>query len=189
MKRAVILHGKGSDHTSNWYSWLKRELEKLDMEVWLPDLPNWDQPNAKTGTQFLLDSGWDFNDSFVIGHSAGAVEILHLLQSLPEKTKANTAVLVGSFTEELSENPEWKELAGLFTEPFDFSKIKSKAKRLIFVHSDDDPICPLKQAEELHSKLGGEFVLIPHAQHFSISRSGSRFKKFPELLDIIKTHI
>lgn len=189
MKKAVILHGKGSDHTSNWYAWLKDELEKQDWQVWLPDLPNWDQPNAKSGTDFLLSSGWDFNDSVIIGHSAGAVEILPLLQALPNSIKVNTAIIVGSFTKKLSEHPDWGELAGLFNEPFNFESIKTKAHQFIFVHSNDDPICPIEQAQELHAKLGGEFVLIPNAQHFSTTRSGSRFKKFPELLEIIKQKV
>lgn len=187
MKRAVILHGKGSDHTSNWYSWLRNELEQQGWEVWLPNLPNWDNPDAKLATDFLIRSGWNFNDSLIIGHSAGAVEILPLLQSLPQKTIAKTAILVGSFTKELSENRDWKELAGLFSEPFNFDLIKSKAQQFIFVHSDDDPICPIEQAKDLHNQMGGEFIIIPNAQHFSVSRSGSRFTKFPELLEIIKT--
>ncbi len=187
--KAVVLHGKGSDHTSNWYDWVKTGLKKQGWEVWVPDLPGWDRPSARQGTKFLLNSGWDFEKNLVIGHSAGAVEILSLLQSLPKKTKINTAILVGSFTKELSEDPDWTTLAGLFTEPFDFTKIRQRVDKFIIVHSDDDPICPLKQARELHTKLGGEFVLIPNAQHFSVSRSGLRFTKFPELLEIIQQKV
>ena len=189
MKRAVILHGKGSTHSDNWYSWLKAELEKVGWQVWVPDLPTTDQPNADRNNKFLLNQGWDWQDNLVIGHSAGSVTILPLLQALPENTKINTAILVGSFTKKLAEDPDWSALMGLFEKPFEYELIKTKAKQFIFIHSDDDPVCPIEQAKELHQKVGGEFIMIPNSQHFSISRSGMRFKKFPEILPIINQYV
>lgn len=57
--KAVILHGKGSTHLDNWYEWVKKELEKSGWQVWVPDLPEWDTPDAKVGTEFLLSQKWD----------------------------------------------------------------------------------------------------------------------------------
>jgi predicted alpha/beta hydrolase family esterase len=186
--RAVILHGTDAHHTSNWFAWLKAELEKLGYEIWAPDLPGADHPNVKRYNEFLLKSGWDFSDNLIIGHSSGAVEILGLLQKLPEGVKINTAILVGSFTHRLIEDPKWEVLKGLFEEPFDFEEIKKRAKRFIFVHSSDDPYCPIEQAEYLHSQIGGEFFKFHDMGHFSASLD-PRFTKLPELLEIIKEKI
>jgi uncharacterized protein len=186
--KVVILHGTNADHTHNWFLWLKTELEKLGYEVWVPDLPGADSPNPDVYNQFLLSQNWDFQDNLIIGHSSGAVEILHLLQALPENVSINTAVLLGAFTHKLAESPSWQMLRGLFDVPFDFAKIKQRAKQFIFIHSDDDPYCPIEQAEELHAQIGGEFIRMHGQGHFT-QKLDPKFDKFPELLEIIKQKV
>lgn len=180
----LILHGTSADHKSNWFPWLKSELQKNGHKVWVPDLPDADRPNIKKYNELLLSNGWDFEDSVIVGHSSGAVAILGLLQALPEGTKINTALLVGVFTERLSESPSWEMLKELFEEPFDFEAIKQKANRFIFVHSADDPYCPIEQAEYLCEQTNGELLQFDNMGHFS-KKLDPRFDQFPELLDII----
>jgi predicted alpha/beta hydrolase family esterase len=183
--KALILHGTGSNHNNNWFPWAKKELEQIGYEVWVPDLPQADHPNVKRYNEFLLESDWDFKDNLIIGHSSGAVEILGLLQALPEEVRIHTAILIGSFTEELTNDPEWKQLKGLFEEPFDFATIKQKAEQFI---SDDDPYCPIKEAEYLCKRVGGEFIKFTGMGHFSYHLD-PKFVKFPELIEIIKEKV
>lgn len=154
----------------------------------MPDLPNSDYPNVERYNKFLLGSDWDFNDNLIIGHSSGSVEILGLLQALPKNLAVNTAILVGSFSEVLATDPDWKEMKGLFEKPFDFVKIKHTAKHFIFIHSDNDPYCPIEQARYLHKQIGGEFIVIPGQQHFSFHLD-PKYKRFPELIEIIKRRV
>ena len=182
----LILHCTRSDSKGNWLPWLKAELEALGHEVWTPDLPDANRPNIGKYNQLLLSQGWDFDDTVIIGHSSGSVAILGLLEALPESTKINTAILVGAFTKRLSESPSWEMLKELFEEPFDFEAMKQKSGKFIFVHSKDDPYCPLEQAEELNNKLSGEIIVFDGMKHFSLG-TDPRFDKFPELLEIIKT--
>lgn len=184
----IILHGTSADHESNWFPWLKEELEKLGHEVWVPNLPDADRPNIEKYNKFLLGESYDFSDSVIIGHSSGAVAILGLLQALPEGTKINTAVLVGSFTKRQVESPSWEMLKELFDSPFDLESIKQKADKFIFIHSEDDPYCPIDQAEFLHSKLGGDFVRFKNKGHFTQKLDPS-FDKFPEILKIVEEKI
>lgn len=181
MKKAVIIHGTDNDHTGNWFPWLKSELEKLDYEVWVPDLPQSERPNVQRYTKFLLDSGWDFNDNLVIGHSAGAVEVLHLLENLRTGTKVNTAIMVAVFKGGLG----WETLQDLADVKYDFKKIKENAQKIIVIHSDDDPHCPIEGAKEIVVELGAEMITMHGMKHFS-THTDSRFTKFPELLEIIK---
>lgn len=141
MKNALILHGTEGTPQDNWFPWLKDELQKKGYNVWVPQLPHAEKPNIKRYNKFIFgNSDWKFDeDSVLIGHSSGAVTILGILQYLPDDVTVGTCVLVGSF----KNNLEWDVLDGLFEEPFDFKKIKSKAKWFIFIHSDDDPYCPL----------------------------------------------
>ncbi len=186
--KAVILHGTDANHTHNWFPWLKDELGKLGYEVWVPDLPGSDKPNLRKYLKLLLSQNWDFENNVIIGHSSGAVTILGLLQSLPGGIKINTAILVGSFSKVLAEEPDWEQLRGLFKDPFDFQKIKSKAKQFIFVHGSNDPWCPIEQAKDLQLKLDGEMIVVEGGQHFSIANN-PKWKKFPEILDIIEQKV
>jgi predicted alpha/beta hydrolase family esterase len=182
MKNALILHGTEAGPQDNWFSWLKKELESRHWQVWLPKLPQADKPNLKRYNRFLLSQNWQFNqDSVIIGHSSGAVAILGLLQALPKRTQVNTCILVGTFNDDLG----WKELDELFTEPFDWGKIKTKAKKFIFIHSDDDPFCPLEHAKFQAEKLNGKLIIKKGQKHFSISPGGPKYKKFPFLLGLL----
>lgn len=179
--KALILHGTGNNHAGNWFPWLKTELENLGYEVWVPDLPKSNRPNIERYNKFLLGEEWDFNDNLIIGHSSGAVEVLALLEALPDNIKVNTAIMVSVFEGDLG----WEDLKNLDGLKFDFEKIRSKAKQFIVIHSDDDPHCPPEGAKRIASKLGAEFKLFHGMKHFS-EHTDSRFTKFPELLKIIK---
>lgn len=182
MKNALILHGTNNNSKKNWFQWLKQRLEERGWKVWTPDLPGADEPNPKVYNEFIFNSDWEFDeDSVLIGHSSGAVEILSLLQHLPEGTKVDKAILVGAFRDNLGV----PELSRLFDEEFDFKKIKTKANRFVFIHSDNDPYCPLDHAEYLSRQLDGELIVKPGEAHFSISTAGEKYKEFPLVLDLL----
>lgn len=183
--KALILHGTSNNHTGNWFPWLKDELENLGLdEVWVPDLPAADRPNVERYTAFLLEKDWDFNDSLLIGHSSGAVEVLHLLENLPEGTKVKAAIMVAVFKGDLG----WQDLRDLGGLKFDYEKIKNRANKLIVVHSDDDPHCPIEGAREIASNLGAEFIEMHGMKHFSVN-TDPRFTQFPQLLEIIEQKV
>lgn len=186
MKNALILHGTGNNSQGNWFPWLKKELESEGWKVWVPDLPEADHPSIKKYNEFIFgNKNWQFNDkTVIIGHSSGAVAILGILQHLPEDIKIDTCILIGSFKDALGE----KDLSGLFDEPFDFEKIKKHSKHFIFIHSDNDPYCPLDHAQYLAKQLDGKLIIKKGQGHFNLQIS-PKYKEFPELLKIIKEEI
>lgn len=179
MRNALILHGTDSDSSANWFPWLKNELGMMGYKVWVPNLPHAEQPNIERYNKFLLsNSDWVFDsDSVIIGHSSGAVEILGLLQVLSDDVVINKCILVGSFIDDLG----WDSLKELFLNPFDFDKIKKHANEFIFIHSDNDPYCPLEHAEYLSQKVGGKLILIKGQGHFS-----GENVEIPEILEELK---
>lgn len=185
MSKFLILHGTGGAPNSNWFMWLKGILIGQGHDVWLPQLPDADKPNAKTYNEFLL-SNKNFtidDDTIIVGHSSGAVEILSILQHLPKGTVIKAALLVSAFKDDL----EWDSLKGMFTEPFDYEAIKSHCKSFTFIHSDDDPYCPIEHAEYLALKTGGELIVFEGQGHFN-TELGPQFKQFPEILEFISEH-
>lgn len=189
--KALILHGTDATHRDNWFPWLKDKLEKLGYEVWVPDLPQANQPNTTRYTSFLLSKNWDFENSLMIGHSAGAVEILDLLQNLPSGVKINTAILVAPFLGDLG----WPQLRDLKNLKFDYQKIKQSAKNFIVLHSDNDPYCPIEHAEEIAVNLGTKLTVMQGMKHFGYSKDPDNpsgypeGNQFPELLQIIKAKV
>ena len=182
MKKALILHGTSSNSNSNWFPWLKAGLENAGWKVWVPDLPNSDEPNVERYNKHIFENNdWSFDDETVlIGHSSGAVEVLGLLQELDENMVVKQSILIGSFKDDLG----WPNLGGLFVKPFDFAKIKQRSKSFVFIHSDNDPYCPLDHAEYLCKELSGELKVLPGQKHFS-EETDPRYTTFPLLKDIL----
>lgn len=180
-KRAVILHGTDASPEANWFPWMKKLLEEKGYEVWVPLLPNNHTPNAKVYNDFLFGAGWNFTDNLVIGHSSGAVSVLNLLMD-DRCPGIETGVIIGSWHTSAKPWTPPEQFKDLFpAEGFDFEKIQSKSKNLIFVHGDNDPYCPIEQARWLAKQTNSEIVTIAGGHHL-----GSKFKELPELVRILE---
>ncbi|MBS3164771.1 serine hydrolase family protein [Candidatus Woesearchaeota archaeon] len=180
MKNALIVHGTGGSSRSNWFPWLKAELEERGWRVWVPDLPQADRPDVELYNQFILGTDWHFDkESVLIGHSSGAVAILGLLPRL--RVRVDTCILVGAFKDDLG----WANLGGLFRNPLDFASSRGHARRFVLVHSDNDPYCPLEHAEYLAERLGGKLIVKKGEGHFNME-AGPQYRKFPLLLEILE---
>jgi len=186
MAKILIIHGEDNTPESNWYMWLKGVLIGQGHQVWLPQLPDSDKPNAKTYNKFLLSNpNFVYDDNTIlVGHSSGAVEVLNLLQNLPGDTKIKAAILVGAYRDNLN----WDSLEGLFTEPFDFEVIKKHCNKFTFVHSYDDNYAPIEHSQYLAKETNGKLITFKEQAHFT-TELGPQYKRFPELLDIIKNNL
>jgi predicted alpha/beta hydrolase family esterase len=183
MKNALILHGTDASPAHNWFLWLKNQLEADGYEVWLPQLPNSEQPNTNTYNNFILSNKrFEFDEeTIIVGHSSGAVEALSLLEHVD--AKINAVFLVSAFKDWLG----WESLNDLFVPPLDFQKIRGKAEHFIFIHSDNDPYCPLEHPKYLSEQVGGELIIKPGQGHFN-TEMGNQYRQFPELLEIIERY-
>jgi len=186
MKTAILLHGTKGSSRSGWLQWLKMQLEQRGVVVWVPDLPNADYPSLIEWTDYILDNcSFEINEqTTLIGHSSGAVAVLVLAQDSARKIHQIISVGVYKDLEYLHKVVDFHANDRFFDIPFNFENIKQNCDNIVFVHSDDDPYCPLSHAEYLSEKTDGELVVIPGQGHFNKEKSPDYFK-FPALLDLL----
>jgi predicted alpha/beta hydrolase family esterase len=188
MKTALILHGTDGSPELIWIPWLKAKLEEKGYSVWAPLLPNNHYPNRETYGKFLLEEnaeGHDLTDAIIIGHSSGAVETLNLLDD--ERTPhLKLAVMVGAWAGGKPNGYDTNEqFEHLFPENgFQFNTMRQKADHIAFLHGDDDPWCPLEQAQFLAKSLDVPITVVPNGAHL-----GKNKPELPELWQIIESHI
>jgi uncharacterized protein len=184
MKKAVILHGTDVNPAANWFPWLKAKLEAEGYEVWVPLLPENHTPNRQLYSDFLFGSDFDFADSLVVGHSSGAVEVLNLLddERLPH---IRMAVLVSAWEHGTPPGMDESQFENLFPpEGYEFMRMREKADKIAFLHGDDDPYCPLEQAQFLAEQLEAPLTVVPQGHHL-----GAKYTELPELWQIIEPNL
>ena len=178
----VIIHGSNGTPDSNWFQYLKKEIEKKGHEVILPAFPNSPEQSLtnwmKVFTPYL--SKIDSNTVF-IGHSLGPSFILSVLEKVNVKVKA--CFFVAGFTGPLGIDLD--AINYTFTEKeFNWNKIKQNCSKFICYASTNDQYVPLTKVEELCKQVSGELIIINNAGHF---RASDGYIEFKQLLDKINT--
>lgn len=188
MKRAVLLHGTDGKPDELWFPWLNRQFESMRYGVFAPLLPDNHTPSKQRYDAFLKESGWDFSDNIIVGHSSGATTALNLLtEEWFPNVKA--VILVGTFLNERllkQVNPGWydeRQFVDLFKDVYDVDLLKEKCNNFYFVHGDD-PYCSLDDAMELCNKLGGKLIVIKNGGHLA---SSSGILELPQIIKQLKT--
>ncbi len=176
----LILHGIGASSKSNWYPWLKFQLEGLGAKVYIPDLPNPRMPKMTECTKLILDNWIPNTKSVVIGHSVGGVVAMGLLEDCPPEVIINSLYLIAT-----PKGPTMPEHQGIFEKEINYDLVRSKVEKTFLIYSDNDPYTPLESGDFLRDKLSGNLMIFPGEAHFNI-RSNPKYNEFPKLLEIIK---
>ena len=182
MKTVIILHGTLGSPDSNWFQWLKNELEFRGLTIWLPQLPNAEHPSLSKWQQFIKEqSPFPINEeTLIVGHSSGAILALVLAENNIEKIGAIVDVSVFH-----DNSLQWQPNDQLFDVQLDWTAIREGVNELLFIHSDNDPYVPLDQAQFVATNTNAEMLVISGEAHFNLERS-AKYKKFPKLLEILE---
>lgn len=175
--KAFIIHGAYGNPEENWYPWLKKELQKLKLEVIVPFFPTPDGQSLESWLEVMQK--YDVKDSIMIGHSIGATFLLALL----EKTPVKAAFLVSGFAG-LLDNDSFDSInESISAREFKWEAIRNNCKHFVIFHSDNDPYVPIEKARNLGVHLNTEPIIIKGAGHFN---DASGYVDFQELLDQVK---
>ena len=176
-KRAFIIHGWQGSPDKSWRPWLKEELMKRGFKVFVPAMPNADNPKMDEWVNHLAKLvGKPDEDCYFVGHSLGCITILRYLEILKTDEKVGGAILVAGFSDDLG----IKELHDFYTKQIEWKKIKSHCKKFVAIHSDNDTYVSLKYAEVFNEKLDSDVIVKPGMGHFS-----EKMIEFPDLLEFL----
>lgn len=160
-KQALILHAWYEKPESNWYQWLKTELEKRDYTVFIPELPTMqtDLPDMQQQLSHIEQTVTMNKQTIVIGHSIGCL----LAMRLAEKHTFGKIFLVAGW----DFNDLTIEHRLFWPNPIDHEAITKHVKQTYCLSSDNDPYMTAFTVEEMSKRLGGKFILIKGAGHFT----------------------
>lgn len=179
MKKVFLIHGFGGRPNGGWRPWLMGELDKRDIYACALSMPTPETPIKDEWVKELaryIDRNKD-DEIYLIGHSLGSPTILNYLESVD--TQIAGAILVSG----RCVNPSREETAGFYRgkdATFDFEKIRSKARKFLVIHGDNDDVVPFKNAEIMSKGLDCELVVVKNGGHLG-GKDG--FDKLPEVLE------
>lgn len=177
-----VIHGYTSSSEAEWFPWLKEQFKNSAVKIYIPDMPDSQDPHLKPWIKHLNENVLDIDENTIfIGHSLGCVTALRYI--LEKNIKIKGAILVSGF---INENPMDEQTGGLqeFVDgSLDIAKIKSLIPSRIVVTAKDDDIVPTEATQKLAKELEAKLIITSSGKHF-IARDG--YTDFPLLLNEIQ---
>ena len=168
MKRVISIHGWGGYPDEGWRPWLRKELDKNNIVLVNPEMPETETPTLQKWVSHLSSTiGVPDKDTCLVGHSLGCITILRYLETLKDDQGIGGAILVAGFGKDLEYDGYKGELSSFFKDPIDWEKIKKHSGKFFIVYSDNDPFVPKQYADELGEKLNVAPIVQHNMKHFS----------------------
>lgn len=183
-KRVFIVHGWEADSSSDWFPWLKRELETRGYDVTVPDMPDTNHPNKGTWVQSLATLiGEPDENTYLVGHSIGGNTALRYLESLNGKKIGGVVLAAPYYGKVTLESGEAKKIADPWLNtPIDFSKVKAASDKFVCIFSDNDEWVSIKNKDFFEKTLSSRIVVEHDKAHLNM---GDGITELPSALEAI----
>ena len=173
-----IFHGTGASPESNWFPWLKKELESNGVDVLVPKFPT---PKGQSLDKWLrVFEPFEKKvtaESIFVGHSMGRAFIWRLLEKGVGPIRA--AILVSPF-DALLNLPDFDPQVKSFVDhPFDWEKIRVNCQNFVVYAGGDDPYIPREQLERVVKNLKVKLNFIKGGKHLNAEAG---YLEFPQIL-------
>ena len=187
--KTLVLHWWGGSSEENWLPWLKKEIEFKVEDLFIPNLPNTDNPVIEEQLDYINIYSSDFSEWWnIIGHSLGCQLALKFVEE--NNIKNSTIILVAPSYPHLA-----KELVEILWNNFDilkkyydtennFEKINKLNNEFIIFLSDNDPYINMENAKKYYNSLENiKFVDFKWKWHFN---QGAWVLELEEILEYLK---
>ena len=169
MSTVVVSHGLEAGSDSVWFPTLRADLEALGHTVVIPELPDAAAPHLKPWRDaygHAVSEAGTPQDTVLIGHSIGAVNILRFLEQHDPETSGTFAgvVLVSAAVHEVG----YDLLAEFFEGGFDWPRIRAAATEFRALAAIDDPVNvpdPIEHVGVLVREVGAVALVLPEGGH------------------------
>jgi len=183
----IIVHGSNSTEQSSkksppenerhWKPWLKKELEKRDINVSNELYPKDWAPSYKEWKKIFEKNNIDEN-TILLGHSAGGGFLVRWLDETKRKVKK--LILVSPGKSGKARNPA---RAGLYGEKTIKNISQFASEGIVIFTSDNDIPTHITGAKEYEKELPAKVIFLRDHGHFTKGDMGT--EEFPELLNEI----
>lgn len=177
--------------TRDWMPWIKRELGKKKIKVYIPDMPNTEEPEVDKWIEHISKVvGKPDKNTILIGHSLGGNAILRYLQQMKSGQKVGAAIIVASWLNrrkgKFRTPARRKMMSPWFKTPLYFNRIAKHSESFTALYSDDDRYVPKSAAQILKKKLGAKRIIAHHQLHFDQTKNLFVLKEILYSVDKIK---
>ena len=194
----IIIHGAYGHPEENWFGWLKRELQKIEVACYVPALPTPENQNPSSwieafnlhfswkAAKSLRDGGYNLNQScgsfihahtVMIGHSLGAAFILRWLEK--HDVDLFASILVGAFLGEVGFKQFDSINQPFFETPFSWEIIRKRSRQFFCYHGENDPYVSRNNFDFIAEHLDARKIILANAGHMN---TASGYSQFPQLL-------
>ena len=180
MKNVYIIHGWGANSNSDWFPWLKKELEARGYNVFVPDMPDTDNPVIESWVNKMKELSPDA-ESILIGHSIGCQAIIRYLADTGARVKKIILVCPWLTLKDL-EDHEWPIADPWLKEPIDFEKVKKAGGEICAIFSDNDAVVPVENEELFKKNLNATTRMYHEKGHFNAE---DEIVEIPEIMEYI----
>lgn len=168
-KRVFVIHGWGASPKSEWFPWLKKELEKNNFDAFVLEMPNTEEPKIEEWVSFLSNQvGEPDENTYFVGHSIGCQAVMRYLEKFDD-IKIGGIIFVASWFNLVNlDSEEEEEIAKPWLEtPINLEKVKNSSQKIVAIFSDNDPFVELKNKNVFEKELDAEIIIERNKGHFS----------------------
>ena len=187
MKKVHIIHGWDFKPESNWYPWLKKELEAEGFEVIIPEMPKTEEPDIETWVNHLAEAVKDPGlGTYLVGHSIGCQAIMRYLETLDNIQIGGAVFVAGWFYLKNLEGEEIEKIAEPWLNtPINLGNVKKAIGNLKVFLSDNDPYdCLEENSKIFKEQLAAKVIIEKGKGHFT---SDDGVQSLPEALEALRS--
>ena len=138
-------------------------------------------PNTRRWVEELAATGQLDENTVLVAHSLGVPTTLRFLNDYPQEIRIAGLVLVAGFGD-----PGVKLPIHLLRTPFDFERLRRRARNRICIYSNNDLVVTPKWTQRLATNLAARELIVLGAGHFNgLNWVPGRLAQLPAALDAV----